>query len=68
MQKHYKKLAVVIPLTSMSAIAPVTSFAAETQKADISSSQEGLIQGYQMENGKITALPERENPSSFGMG
>ncbi|MEK4418458.1 hypothetical protein [Bacillus sp. FSL K6-0268] len=59
MQKHYKKLAVVIPLTSMlsmSAIAPVTSFAAETQKADISSSQEGLIQGYQMENGKITPV------------
>ncbi|MGR5864645.1 hypothetical protein ACT7DZ_14135 [Bacillus cereus] len=63
MQKHYKKLAVVIPLTSMlsmSAIAPVTSFAAETQKADISSSQEGLIQGYQMENGKITPVYKKQ--------
>ncbi|MEK4418572.1 hypothetical protein [Bacillus sp. FSL K6-0268] len=39
MKKHYKKLAVVVPLTSMlgmSAIAPVTSFAAETQKTAVS--------------------------------
>ncbi|MEK4677717.1 hypothetical protein LW858_31320 (plasmid) [Bacillus cereus] len=61
MRKRYKKLATIIPLTSMlsmSAIAvtPATSFAAETQKADVSSSQEGLIQGYQMENGKMTPV------------
>ncbi len=58
MKKHYKKLAVVVPLTSMlgmSAIAPVTSFAAETQKTEVSP-QEGAIQGYLMEDGKMNPV------------
>ncbi len=42
-------------MLGMSAIAPVTSFAAETQKTEVSP-QEGAIQGYLMENGKMTPV------------
>ncbi|AUB67025.1 hypothetical protein CSW12_29555 (plasmid) [Bacillus cereus] len=60
MRKRYKKLATIIPLTSMLsmsaiAVAPATSFAAETQKNEVSL-QEGTAQGYLMENGKMTPV------------
>ncbi|MED3330313.1 hypothetical protein P4409_25195 [Bacillus thuringiensis] len=63
MRNHYKKLAIIVPLTSLLSLgilAPTISFAAETKTNDVTP-QANSIQGYLIKDGVKTPIYQNKN-------